>query len=266
MNQLLKLSLLASMVLSTNAFALSPVQGFYGGLMGEISHGPSSDTIVFTEDGMIFTGTVGFSSLSGGAGTYLGYKYKHFRAEGEFLYNRISTGPLKVGTCTIESPNVVTPSGDCPAGVYDNFQDDQLSFQGNSTAVYGLFNVYWDFFNEANNDYSIAPYLGAGIGIASVKNASELYSTVYGSSQGQSKIGSGAAAQGILGVNYFLDDFTWASIDYRLLATKVKLTPNTTNNTVTAVSTTIDNNVESTSYILNTINFTINFAFDKGGM
>lgn len=255
MKQFLKIGLLAPLFLSTSAFALKPIDGFYGGLVGEMSHGPSNEEIYFHEGGQKFHGTVDYSPVSGGAGFMLGYKFRHLRGEGEFLFNRISTGPLTVGTCTIESPNVVTPTGICTPGTYDGFEAKALGYSGNSTAIYGLFNAYWDFYSEEGHS-DLAPYLGIGAGMASIKNGSSFINTITGYSHGQTHQTSSIAYQGIVGVSYFMDDFTWCSMDYRFLTTNRKA------NTTTDLSATLP----SKTYLLNTFNLTINAAFDFGAI
>lgn len=255
MKQLIKISLISQLLCNTSLFALNPIEGFYGGLLGEVSHGPSNDTVVFREDFQRFHGTVDYSPIAGGAGVMLGYKYKHFRLEGEFLYNRISTGPLTVGTCTIQSPNVTTPTGLCPAGTYDGFKAKALGYSGSSTAMYGMANGFWDFFSyEGSSD--VVPYIGVGFGIASIKNASSFINTITDYSHGQTHSGSGTAYQGILGVSYFMDDFTWCSADYRYLNATRK--PDNRPD--------LGSTIPATKYLLNTFNITINFAFDKGAL
>ena len=255
MKQLIKIGLLAPLFLSTSLFALKPIGGFYGGLIGGVSHGPSGTEIYFHEGGMLFHGDVEYSPISGGAGFMLGYKYKHLRGEGQLFFNRISTGPLTVGSCTIESPDVVTPTGICTPGVYDGFKAKALGYSGNSTAVYGLFNAFWDFYSEQEN-YDMAPYLGFGAGMASVKNGSSFINTITTYSHGQTHNSTGIAYQGIIGLSYYMDDFTWCSMDYRFLTTNLK--PDT--------STTAGALLPSKGYLLNTFNLTISAAFDKGAI
>ena len=253
MKQLVSIGFITPLLISTSLFAVIPIDGFYGGFLAEVSHGPSGDQVYFREDNQIFHGTVGYSIISGGAGFMLGYKYKHLRGEGQFLFNRISTGPLKVGSCTIESPDVTTPTGVC-AG-YDHFAAKALGYQGNSTAVYGLFNTIWDFYSE--DDHSdFAPYLGIGAGLAQIKNGSSFVNTNTDYSHGQVIKTSGIAYQGIFGLSYFMDSFTWCSLDYRFLTTSRK--PDKTND--------LSSMVTSKSYLLNTFSLTINAAFDKGAI
>lgn len=255
MKRLIKLGLLSQLVCATQLYALNPVEGFYGGLLGEISHGPSNSDVIFTEDSLLFHGKVGYSSVSAGAGFMLGYKINHLRGELEFLMNRISTGPVTVGTCTIQNQNIVTPTGLCPASEYDHFKAKALGYSGSSTAMYGFFNAFWDFFSYEGSSV-LVPYVGLGIGQSSVKNESNFVSTNTSYSHGQSIINKGSAMQGIVGISYYMDDFTWATMDFRYLSSKPKQNQNTG----------LDINLPVSNYILSTLNFTINFAFDKGAV
>jgi len=241
MKQLIKLSLVSVLALSNSVFALNPVQGLYGGLIGEVSGGPSSHPIRFTRDNMDFVGDVKYNTLGGGGGAVLGYRIQKFRVEGEILYNRIAYDTLTVGSCIIQSPNVLTPIGVCPQ---DAFQKDALGFNGSSSAIYGLFNGYFDFVTYESDNY-IVPYVGLGIGGAKVKNSRNFVNTNTLASRGNSNTSTSAAVQGILGISFYLDDFTWAGMDYRYLTT---------------------NSLEdfgNKRYAVNTLNFNLNFSFDN---
>ncbi|MDI1352916.1 MAG: hypothetical protein PSV35_09175 [bacterium] len=254
MKQLMQLSLFTGMLITMPASAFSPIDGFYGGLLGEVSHVATKDTIQFVEDGSTFKGTVGYSPISGGAGGMLGYKYRHFRIEAELLYNRVSKGPLTVGTCTLQSPNVLTPTGQCPVGQYDHFKVNALGYSGSSAAIYGLVNGFWDFFSY-DSEATVVPYLGLGLGKVQIKNKSNFVNTITLASLDHSTSLSSAAYQGILGISYYMDDFTWATMDFRYLSTQ--------NSTKKNVLTT---NLGNPKYTLSTLNFTVNFAFDKGAI
>lgn len=228
-------------------YALNPVEGFYAGLLVEGSHGPSNDHVVFEEDNMLFAGTVDYSAISGGGGAMLGYKYRHIRLEGEILYNHISTGPLTVGTCTLQSINIITPTGLCPESDYDHFKSKALGYKGSSAAIYGLINAYWDFFSYEGETVLI-PYIGVGVGEAKIKNSNNIVNTRTSLSHGQSISTTENAGQGIVGLGYYMDDYSWITLDYRYLTTQNKA------------------NTRDKKYTLNTLNLTVNFAFDKGAI
>ena len=241
MKQLIQLGLLASLALSNSVFAVNPVQGFYGGLMAEGSRGPGNNIIDFHHDNMMFSGTVNYSSIGGGGGGVIGYKIRNFRIEAEALYNRVSYDSLTVGSCTFVTPTIITPKGQCPQDI----QKDGLGFNGSTSAVYGMLNGYYDFVTYGG-DSNVVPYVGLGIGKSRVKNSSNFINTKTKASKGHSDTTSSSAAQGILGVSYYLDDYTWAGMDYRYLTT----------NSLKSFA--------NSRYAINSLNFNVNFAFDRG--
>jgi hypothetical protein len=242
MKQLTQLGLLTNLLLSSSAFAVHPEQGFYLGLLGEVSTGPTDYQLSFTHrpTGNIYTGTVNNSRIGGGGGAMLGYRYHNFRVEGEFLYNRYSSGSIEGYGCILYSP--VSNSSIC--GSYSD-----LGFSGSVAAMYGLANVYWDFINYENDNGSVFPYVGLGVGHAQITNRGEIVKDYYyvnrTTSQGASDRFSSSAAQGILGVGLFMDDFTWAGMDYRYLTT----------NTL--------KDFGNKRYAISTLNFTVSLSFDK---
>lgn len=271
MKQLIQISFASSVLFSGAALAVNPIQGFYGGLLSEGSRGPDltfgiAPTLTFAPGGIVpiiiplTNATVSFNTLGGGGGAVLGYRIQNFRVEGEVLYNRISYSMLKTGGgCNIQTPGIATPTGTCPATYY-NPQGTiptitntlGLGFDGSASGIYGMINGFYDFITY-DGESNWAPYLGLGIGYARITNSARFY---YNNIQlgGLDAMGSSTAAQGIIGISYFMDDYMWASLDYRYLTTNtINLTENT-NNT---------NNSGNPRYALNTINLSVNFSFDN---
>lgn len=235
------LTLVASLLANQAAFSLSPAQGIYVGLMAGMSHGPDINFNLTTE-GIPLSGQLKYNMLGGGGGAMIGYRIQKFRIEGEVFYNRIAYDKLTIGNCTLQSPTLKTPTGTCPNSVLSH-----VGFNGSTGVTYGLVNGYFDFLMYGS-DSQVVPYVGLGIGNAKIKNSSNFTFNNNQLSVGESNTSSSYAAQGMVGISYFMDDFTWASMDYRYLTT---------------------NNVQdfaSTRYAINTLNFTVNFSFDKGGM
>lgn len=255
MKQLIRAAIVTNLLISSTAFAINahPVEGFYLGFLAGISHGPNNDRVTFREDGQQFTGTVSYSPVGAGGGGVFGYKLSNFRTEFELIYNRISTGPLRVdpGGCTLENSDIVTPSGVCtpaPEGAYDRFRAKALGYQGSSAATYGLFNFYYDIFTQESHT-DMFPYVGIGIGGANIRNFSNFVNTNTTNSHGSNVTFNAPVVQGILGLGFFMDDFTWAGMDLRYAST-LKSYPQIQNRTYSLVS----------------LMFNINFALDKGAI
>ena len=70
-------------------------------------------------------------------------------------------------------------------------------------------------------------------------------------SQGFNTSFNTSVIQGIIGVSYFMDDFTWAGMDLRYTTTK-------------SLPQMQDFASRDKPYALTSLNFNINFAFDKG--
>lgn len=243
MNQFVQLGLISSLVLSHSAIALNPVQGFYGGLIAGASSGPSGYERVFTNNGLIYAGRVNNNRIGGGGGGSIGYRIQNFRIEGEAFYNYLRAGTLSLTNCTLESPNVFTPTPvtTCPR----QLTVEGLGFNGSTSALFGMVNGFYDFITY-DSESTLVPYIGVGLGGARLKNSVNFIRTYTKFSSGDSVTTSSSAVQGILGISYYLDDFTWAGMDYRYLTT-----------------TNLNKTGNTSRYGLNTLNFTINFAFDN---
>src|SRR5580704_9615639 len=201
MKQLIRFVIVSNLIISSTTFAIgNPVQGFYGGLLAGISHGPTSNQLAITPH---IIGTVSYSQVGAGGGGVLGYKLANFRAEAELIYNRISTGPLRVNTaingnsysCTLQNSNILTPTGTCPPGV----EASALGYQGSSAVTYGFFNLYYDIFTPYSHT-NLIPYIGVGIGEGYIRNFSNFVNTDTLNSHGSNVSYSAAAVQGILGL------------------------------------------------------------------
>jgi opacity protein-like surface antigen len=243
MKQLIQLSLISTLLLSQSTQATNPIQGFYGGVLAEISHGDPNYTLTFVRDNLVYGGTVNNSVVGGGGAGVIGYRIQNVRLEGEILVNYVSAGTLSLGTCTLQSPAVRTPTGMCA----DALQENAIGFNGSTTAGFGLINVFYDFMSY-DTEQTLIPYIGIGIGASQLKKSVNFINTTTledRESIGYSVLSRSTAAQAIVGISFFLDDYAWAGMDYRYV---------TTNSLE-------DNN--NSRYALNTLNFNINFSFDN---
>ena len=252
MKQLIQFSLISGLLMSHSALALNPIQGFYGGALASISHGPSSYPLSFELKNENFSGTVNNSTLGGSGGAVLGYRMQKFRLEGEALFNYTPTGTLTLGACTLESPSVISPTGNCSKVL----QENNVGFNGSTSTAYAMINAYFDFISY-DSENNVVPYVGFGIGGSRLKKSVNFENSVTKDSiNGASVTANSTAAQFILGVSFFLDDYAWAGMDYRYLTTNT-----IQNSDINILGNTF--NFQNSRYALNTLNFNINFSFDN---
>lgn len=268
-----------SLIISSTAFsAADPVEGWYLGLLGQLSHAPNQRLTAIVHSFPPYTAEplilgvnkpVTLGPVGGGAGASLGYKINMFRVEGELLFNINNYEEYKTGSCTLISPNAVGPRGEgCTYPIYENLWG--LGFKGNKMDFYGLINGFVDFnFLFSDPNINIIPYLGLGLGGAFMRSHAEFRSNKYApipypfpsSPPAVSpKISidsnqSGLAVQGIVGVSWYLDDFATIGVDFRYIAA------------VNSNNLNIDNPVKSvgiSQFGISTINLTFTFALEKG--
>lgn len=216
MNKGMKLSLVAGLILSSSVYALNPVPGFYAGILGEGSRGSSTVNNYTPVTTVPLTGVLKYNQLGGGGGLDLGYKVGSFRIEGEFLFNYNSFSDLNVNGCQFVTPNIITPIGTCPNDPLVN----GLGFEGSTSAMFALVNGYFDLY-LSNTESSLVPYAGIGIGRTRIKNVNNFRNTITQVGMGETRTANASAAQAIIGLGYYLDDYAWIGFDYRYLTTGV---------------------------------------------
>lgn len=263
MKQLIQLGVVSSLLIGQSALAINPIQGWYVGVLAGASHGPGSYVSTFDTSEIPFpniyyplpnpfpngllTGTVNNNNIGGGGGAGLGFRMQNFRVEGELFYNYITTKSFQTGDCTLQKPYLETPIGVCN-GVNTLFKSVFAGFNGNTSAIYGLVNTYYDFMSYDSEKY-LVPYVGIGIGGVRLTKNYTLSNTLSTISVSVSDTATAAAAQGIVGFSYYLDDYAWLGMDYRYLTTRAITTFN-----------------NESKYTLNMININANFSFDNASL
>lgn len=230
MKSFFKLSLVSLAMFSGSAHALNPVQGWYGGIFIGGSYSPAIDfsivdfTKFFSTTTTVPSAAIPITKLSGSLkysafgdiGAQLGYRMDQFRFEGEFVYNASPYHEITLGRYTFTAKK----SG--PGFRYTG--------QTNTAALF--FNGFWDIYclwPQSN----LVPYLGLGIGYANVQDTFKLF---YGGTQivngttsntsllldKQTSSANLAIGQAIVGLNYFIDDYTSFGLDFRAFQTAKK--------------------------------------------
>ena len=218
-------------LVSWSACAVNPVPGFYAGIMLGVNYSPSiSLDFPYPETNVVTSGTAFYSILGNIAGQ-AGYRCNHLRVEGELFYNNNPIRSLELGTTTFNSVSKYSSS-------------EAVKAQTNTGAF--MINAFYDFYTPGQTVY-FSPYVGLGIGYAYVNTTTKFYDNSY-YIPGTNITESGAAPGGqvILGLGYFLDDFTTVGLDLRYFSTKG---PVATFNSRMQIA---------------TVNITINGSFDRG--
>jgi hypothetical protein len=232
----------SGLLLASNiTYSAMPAYGWYGGVFAGPSYATNQANFSFRNPftGNIATGNLSYDVLANG-GLQVGYRCEHFHVEGELVYN---------------------------ANYYNKLSFDDITFTNNShgsgprikgyvSFLAGFINGYFDLF-AGGNDTCFSPYVGLGIGYAGIQNNPKL--RCRGADPicdnfinlPQQKESAGAAmGQGIIGLNYWLDDFSSIALDYRYISTLSR----SRSGNVTSI-----NNAQLQ---VQTLNFVFNFAFD----
>ena len=199
-----KLGLATLLLANGAAQAINPVQGWYGGMLLGVSYSSSLErTFANPFTGASITGDLTYKIFGDIAGQ-VGYRFNHFRAEGELLLNSNPYKELTIGRLKFTSPSSSTG----------------LRMKGQTNTGAFLVNGFYDFM-ALEGTSSFGPYVGLGLGYAYVNNGIKFYENnvlIPGSNVSKSK--ATPAGQIIIGASYFLDDFTAFSLDFRFLTMK----------------------------------------------
>ncbi|MDX2346627.1 MAG: outer membrane beta-barrel protein [Legionella sp.] len=254
MRWLIHILLLGLTITSSALYAFDPKSGWYSGLIVGANYAANVPfTYPFVEnqgDPVIeYSGQLGHKMM-GSIGGQLGYRWcDNFRFELEAIYNDSTYSYLRFHDVTFHSPK--TTAG--------------FRINGKTQSGVATFNAFYDLFG--NYSSKAVPYIGGGLGFASIKNninfyendvllgntaKSELLETYGITLNGNSR--SGFVGQAIVGLSYYLDDYCYFALDARYLASKTQsLSISRTNTTV---------NQFDKRYKLYTVNIVFNSAFD----
>lgn len=180
------------------AYAVTPVDGVYfGGTFGA-----RYQAIIYDfkyKPLKPFKPDLG-NKLGFNGGIQVGYRFfERYRVEGELIY-------------AMNKNRFIRQNG----VIYAPTKNQSLN--GSMTTVGILLSGYFDFFfHKKHSANDIAPYLGLGLGYSVIQTS--IKSGCSGCQKLEFNAGNKPApiAQGVLGVSYWLDDFTMLGLDYRFL-------------------------------------------------
>lgn len=243
--------LTTALVFNTASYALDPVQGFYGGIFfgGSLASGVNFNLTQQTNQAALMNGKLSYSPSFNGGGE-LGYRINQFRVEGELFYNN---SPYK--TITIGGHQFTTRKS-----------GSGFRYKGQTGTAAIMINGIFDAF-FIGEDSNIVPYAGIGLGYARVENGIKFYCNHINVGTSTIQINNdksctltpnpngvdtnfktssyAGAAQAMLGISYYMDDYVMLGLDVRQFSTR----------TIKAFS----HKVQFT-----TLNLSFNGAFDYG--
>ncbi len=219
--------LAAGLLLNTASYALDPVQGFYGGVFigGSLSSGVTFNLTKPTSQSVLINGKLSYSPYGNGGGE-LGYRINQFRVESELFYNY---SPYKSITL-VGHKYTSRKSG-------SGFRYKGQTGTG-AIMINGIFDAFF-----VGEDSDLVPYVGLGIGYARVQNSIKFYCNNVnigtqniafinndkscaltpnpnGADSNLKVSTSAGAAQGILGISYYMDDYVMFGLDVRQFSTR----------------------------------------------
>jgi hypothetical protein len=243
----------ALLSLAANLYAANPVQGWYVGIMGGLSYMPKDSFSFFYPNFNVNTVTIPTYTafpesqlryrMMGAAGGQVGYRYECFRFELQPIWNSNTYSSIHYNGIDFEP--TATPG---------------LTFKGRTNIMAGFVNALYELHTPSGDD-NWGAYIGLGVGYASIQNRIAFYylnneiDSSFTSTTHSSVIG-----QGIVGLEYFLDDFTSIGMDLRFWSTGSQ-----SSNTFPAGSVHVANRIDSFTnrFQVYTANLSINFALDR---
>lgn len=206
--QTLLTTYLGMTAISAHAF-INPEPAWYGGLIVGANYAANVPFTYVNTSGVVEPGQLGHN-IMGSIGGQIGYRWcDNYRAEAEFFFNNSPYSYLRLGDVTIHSPKT----------------SPDLRLKGKTDSGIGTFNIFYDIFGDFSSQ--VVPYIGIGAGYAYLKSEINFYynDTLVTAEEYDSIVGavptkrskSGPVGQAIVGVSYYLDDFSYFALDGRYL-------------------------------------------------
>lgn len=234
------------LVTATTAHAVNPATGWYGGLIAGANYAANLPFNYLNTSGELEAGQLGHNIMAS-IGGQVGYRWcDNYRAEAEFIFNNSPYSYLRLGDVSIHSPKSSTG----------------LRMNGKTDSGIATINLFYDVFADFSSN--VVPYFGIGAGYAYLKSdikfylndvqvTADNYENVVGAIP-SNKSKSAPVGQAILGLSYYMDDFSYFALDARYL--------------VSASQTLLTQQVQEASnsinarYQLYSLNIIFNGAFD----
>lgn len=216
MNNIYKVSFAGLFLASSSLFAVEPALGWYGGLFVGPSFASGTDVTISritpADPFFVFRPSISYNILVN-LGAQVGYRCNKLRYEVELLYDvntisKISRVPPDLDGVTISDTNV----------------------KGQTWALGGLFNAYYEFYDLDYSETRWVPYVGLGIGYAQVNSsldyqlaATPIIPGLTGATLQVNTVENTPIGQGIIGASYFMSDTSSIATDFRYYTSKLNI-------------------------------------------
>ena len=147
-------------------------------------------------------------AIQGAVGGQIGYREDKFRGEIEIFYNSNPYSSLSLKTP--DGTSYSLSGSQTTTGAY---------MQGQTNTAAAVINLFYDMLPPDYIDSYFAPFIGIGAGVASVSNQIKLYYNQTQEFKSHTKTHNGLGGQVIVGALFFLDDFSYFSVDFRYFTT-----------------------------------------------
>jgi hypothetical protein len=248
-----KFALIGLLLANCSAFSVTPAEGCYVGLIGGVTFTPSlglRPTNFTSRQRNLSPLPAPFPQLlsvrlekthinygiGGNLGIQGGTRICNFRFEGELLFNYSPISSIR-SNAFVRHPFFPPFRGDFFDLDIKRHVTPESPFRMSGYTFFGagLFNVYYDFFDE-DCDPSFIPYVGVGVGYAYVRSSvtlevpNFLHNEFFPPSplpvlvdtrfsQTVARNSSAPIGQAIVGISYYFCDANAVSLDYRYLTT-----------------------------------------------
>ncbi|OGV49337.1 MAG: hypothetical protein A3F46_10990 [Legionellales bacterium RIFCSPHIGHO2_12_FULL_42_9] len=200
MNGLKLTGAIGLLLASSASFSLNPTSGWYVGLVGGGTDAPTVNwNVVNPIDNSVDKAEISYL-IGGNGGAMLGYRTCNLRVELEAFANDNKFKQIQLDNFTLG-----TAEG--PFG---------LHMSGYTYFISGIVNAIYEFYQAGSDRTNFVPYLGLGIGYAYTQSGLKFSSNITTLDSATTSRNAGIA-QGIAGLNYFIDDFAAVGIDYRYM-------------------------------------------------
>lgn len=238
MKHVTKVLCLAVWFFSMPVYSLNVVEGWYGGIILGANYSPDVKYVyvspyefdaLYDFDLTTQGGKLTYSAF-GNIGGLFGYRFPGgFRLEFEADYSYVPYQKLAINLLTsspvIDTTTLTTISDTTNTTVIVRSPNHStaIKMEGSTSSGFAFANAFYEYIQYGCENPWV-PYIGIGLGWGYINNSAKLFDNEYDVNNGNASINTSTAmGQGIVGINYFLDDFTAFGMDFRYITSAKKV-------------------------------------------